>query len=92
MPPKHISDALDILLMVAADGVLTLWTTGSHRLFHCPRFEFLRQQLRSEIEADTGGTQTWEWDFLTGLGRRYLSRFLRVVHSIPLPHGEDEDE
>ena len=29
MPPKHISDALDILLMVAADGVLTLWTTGS---------------------------------------------------------------
>ena len=63
-----------------------------HRLFHCPRFEFLRQQLRSEIEADTGGTQTWEWDFLTGLGRRYLSRFLRVVHSIPLPHGEDEDE
>ena len=63
-----------------------------HRLFHCPRFEFLRQQLRIEIEADTHGTQTWEWDFLTGLGRRYLSRFLRVVHSVVVPHAEDEGE
>ena len=63
-----------------------------HRLFHCPRFEFFRQQLRTEIEADTGGAQTWEWDFLTGPGRRYLSRFLRVVHSVPLPHAEGEDE
>ena len=63
-----------------------------HRLFHCPRFEFLRQQLRTEIEADTHGSQTWEWDFLTGLGRRYLSRFLRVVHSIVVPHAEDEGE
>ena len=63
-----------------------------HRLFHCPRFEFFRQQLRTEIEIDTGGAQTWEWDFLTGPGRRYLSRFLRFVHSIPLPHVEGEDE
>ena len=67
-------------------------THREHRLFHCPRFEFFRQQLRTEIEADTGGAQTWEWDFLTGPGRRYLSRFLRVVHSVPLPHAEGEDE
>ena len=61
-----------------------------HRLFHCPRFEFFRQQLRGEIEDDTCGTQTWEWDFLTGSGLRYLVRFLRVVHGVPMPQVEGE--
>ena len=61
-----------------------------HCLFHFPRFEFLTHQFCTEIEADTRGNQTWEWDFLTGLGRRYLSRFLRVVQSVAVPHAEDE--
>ena len=62
-----------------------------HRLLHCPRFEFYRQQLRSEIEADTRGTATWEWDFLLGFGHRYLSRFLRFVHGVSVPSTEGED-
>jgi len=62
-----------------------------HRLLHCPRFELYRQQLRSEIEADTRGTATWEWDFLVGAGRRYLSRFLRFVHGVSVPSTEGED-
>ena len=61
-----------------------------HRIFHCPRFELYRQQLRGEIEADTRGTATWEWDFLMGPGRRYLSRFLRFVHGVPVPSPEGE--
>ena len=92
MPPRHISDALDTLLMAAADGVMALWTTGSIVSFIALALSFFRQQLRTEIEADTGGAQTWEWNFLMGPGRRYLSRFLRVVHSVPLPHAEGEDE
>ena len=64
----------------------------NHHLFHCPHFEVFTQELRTEIEADTGGAQTWEWDFLMGLGRRYLSCFLRVVHSVHLPHAEGEGE
>ena len=50
-----------------------------HRLFHCPRFDFIRQQLSTHIHTDTQGAHGWEWDFLVGSGRRYLAQFLDHV-------------
>ena len=63
----------------------------SHRLFECPRFEFLRQRLQGEISADTQDLQSWTWEFLTGRGRDYLARFLRAVQGATLPLTEHED-
>ena len=50
-----------------------------HRLFQCPRFDFIRQQLSTHIHTDTQGAHGWEWDFLVGSGRRYLAQFLDHV-------------
>ena len=50
-----------------------------HRLFSCPRFAFIRQQLASEVLAAFDGAQDWTWEFLLGPGRRYLARFLLRV-------------
>ena len=52
-----------------------------HRLFWCPRFEFIRQKLQSELaEHHTEGLVGWSWEFLSGQGRQFLVRFLRVVN------------
>jgi ribonuclease HI len=51
----------------------------THRLFHCPRFAFLRQHLTSEIRYLTRGQGDWNWAYLSGSGRSFLARFLRVV-------------
>ena len=91
MPPRHISDALDTQLMVATDGVMALWTTKSTVSFIALALRFSNSNFAQKLRW-TRGTQTWEWDFLTGLGRRYLSRFLGVVHSVVVPHAEDEGE
>ena len=51
----------------------------NHRLFSCPHFAFIRQQLASEVIAASDGAQDWTWEFLLGPGRRYLARFLLRV-------------
>ena len=51
----------------------------AHRLFSCPRFAYIRQQLTTEVITASGGTQGWTWEYLCGPGRHYLARFLRCV-------------
>ena len=70
-----------------------------HRLFNCPRFRYVRQQLTAEIEEMSSGEQGWTWDFLAHEGRRYLARFLRAVQGALMPalelaalHDVDEGE
>ena len=70
-----------------------------HRLFHCPRFRYVRQQLTAEIEEMSSGEKGWTWDFLAHEGRRYLARFLRTVQGAIMPalelaafHDVDEGE
>lgn len=56
-----------------------------HRLFHCPRFQFVRQQLTAEIEELHGGEASWTWAFLAHHGRKFLARFLRAVQGAVMP-------
>ena len=58
----------------------------NHRLFYCPRFAFLRQQLTSEIHHLTYGRCDWTWDFLSGHGRSFLARFLRATRRACTEH------
>ena len=58
----------------------------NHRLFHCPRFAFLRQQLTSEIRYLTHEHGDWNWAYLSGLGRHFLARFLKAVRRICTHH------
>ena len=53
----------------------------AHRLFDCPRFTVVRQQLSSLVDADTHGRHGWMWGCLLGPGRRYLARFLWSVRA-----------
>ena len=62
-----------------------------YRLFECPRFEYTRQALATEIEQATHGTSRWSWDFLLHDGRPYLAKFLRRVRAAPIPPEEEED-
>ena len=61
----------------------------AHRLFNCPRFDYIRQQLQAEIQSDTQGTGTWTWEFLATEGLQFLLRFLRVVQRATLPPPSD---
>ena len=63
----------------------------AHRLFQCPRFEYLRLRLQGEISASTGDTQGWTWEFLTGRGRSYLAQFLRIVQGAKVPLNGPEE-
>ena len=62
-----------------------------HRLFECPRFEYTRQALATEIEQATHGHSRWSWDYLLRAGRPYLAKFLRRVRATPIPQAEEED-
>ena len=62
-----------------------------HRLFECPRFEYTRQALATEIEQATHGRSGWSWDYLLRDGRPYLAKFLRRVRATSIPQAEEED-
>ena len=68
-----------------------------HRLFDCPRFDYIRQQLQAEIHGDTQRNAAWTWEFLATGGLRYLLRFLRAVQRAAVPssseseHSNEED-
>lgn len=74
-----------------------VWCDGDqddreHRLFECPRFEYTRQALATEIEQTTHGEHGWTWDYLLRDGRQYLAKFLRRVRAATIYYVEDEDE
>ncbi len=50
-----------------------------HRLLRCPRFDYQRQRLASDITQHTHGTHGWSWQYLVSEGRHYLARFLSFV-------------
>ena len=57
------------------------YSDRSHILFSCPKFEYLRQQLASDIWDRSSGCGSWSWDYLSSPpGRPYLARFLTSVH------------
>ena len=56
-----------------------------HRLFHCPRFTRVRQQLTAEIQEASNGLHGWTWSFLVHHGRHFLGRFLRSVEGAVMP-------
>ena len=57
----------------------------AHRLFDCPRFDHIWQQLQAEIHDDTQQHAAWIWEFLATGGLQYLLRFLRQFSVQPCP-------
>ena len=63
----------------------------AHRLFDCPRFDLIRQQLQAEIRDDTQHHAAWTWEFLATRGLRYLLRFLRAVQRAAVPSSSESE-
>ena len=63
----------------------------AHRLFDCPRFAYIRQQLQAEIHSDTQQNAAWTWEFLATGGLRYLLRFLRAVQRAAMPSSSESE-
>ena len=61
----------------------------AHRLFDCPRFDHIRQQLQAEIHGATQQNAAWTWEFLTTGGLQYLLRFLRAVQRAAVPSSSE---
>ena len=61
----------------------------AHRLFECPRFDHIRQQLQAEIHGATQQNAAWTWEFLTTGGLQYLLRFLRAVQRAAVPSSSE---
>ena len=61
----------------------------AHRLFDCPPFDHIWQQLQAEIHEDAQQNAAWTWEFLTTGGLQYLLRFLRAVQRVAVPSSSE---